>query len=424
MYPIKTPAVYVHERVTEDPRCMTRMERMMNCIESDQPPQVVSDEELNRISGELNWRGEMSGKRTGQLKRTGDPTIVFNRFRRSNDATMRRLKDTYPNLSCAYLLGDGAFTFHNGRATLESQYGVCQNAYLLHSAWGCLHICDYCNVGSFLNIMLDIEDFVQGLDDLVKAHPRQQLYKYDNHTDIPTFEPEYGALKLLVEYFAKQKDKYLLIYTKSDNVDYLTDYDHSGRTLVCWTLSCDTVSRRIERKSPPTERRIAAARLCQDAGYTVRARLSPIIPIRDWREENADMLEKYLAAVRPDVLTVDMFKHIDPRKVREMFDVSFWDEEFLGYIDGFAAMDPDKRPRDIFPNGKQLFPHEARAEVYRFFIRRIKTLSPTTRIALCGETPDMWEDLGSELGMDPSNYVCACGPTSVPGHPMFAGRRA
>jgi len=421
MYSVETPAVYIQERVTDDPRCVARMERMMNCIHSQQSPRVVSDEELNQVSAEMNWRGEIAGKRTGQLKRTGDPAIIFNRFRWVDDKKMRALKEKYPNLASYYFLGDGAFTFSNGRATLETQYGVCQNAHLLHSAWGCLHICDYCNIGTFLNIMLDMEEFVERLDGLVKANPWQQLYKYDNHTDIPAFEPEYGALKLLVDYFAKQKDRFLLVYTKSDNLGYLADYDHRGQTIVCWTLSCDTVSRRIEKKAPTTERRIAAAKLCQDAGYTVRARFSPIIPIQGWREENADMLEEYLSDVRPDVLTMDMFKHIDPRKVREMFDLSFWDDEFLGYIDTFAAMEPSDRPRDILPNGKQLFPHEARARVYRFFIERIKALSPTTRIALCGETPDMWQELAADLEMEPSNYVCACGPTSVPGNPLFPG---
>lgn len=184
MYSIRTPAVYVHERVMQDARSVRRMERLMKCIETERSPEVVSDEELNRISGELNWCGEMSGKRTGQLGRTGDPTIIFNRFRWIDDQDMARLKETYPNLRGYYFLGDGAFTF---------------------------------------------------------------------------------------------------------------------------------------------------------------------------------------------------------------------------------------------TNGKQLFPHEARARVYRFFIERIKELSPTTRIALCGETPDMWDELRSELGMDPGDYVCACGPTSVPGNPLFSG---
>jgi len=96
-----------------------------------------------------------------------------------------------------------------------------------------------------------------------------------------------------------------------------------------------------------------------------------------------------------------------------------WDDEFVGWVDRFAAMDLKERPRPILPNGKQLFPDALRARVYRFFIERIKRLSPSTRIALCGETPEMWEELRAELGMTPENYVCACGPDSVPGNPLF-----
>jgi len=419
MYPISTPAVYIHERVLEDARCVARMERMMTGIETAQAPQVVSDDELNRISEQRNWLHELDGKRTGQLQRAGAPAIVFNRFRWVSPERIAQLKQTYPYLARFYLLGDGAFTYHNGRATLQTQRGVCQNAYLLHSAWGCLHCCDYCNIGSLLTIMLDIEDMVEHLDDLVTVNPWLRLYKYDNHTDIPTFEPEYGALKLLVDYFAGQRDRYLLIYTKSANLGYLTDYDHRGQTIVCWTLSCDTVSRLIEKGAPPTAERIAAARLCQDAGYPVRARLSPIIPVRNWQRENADMLDSYLSAVRPDVLTLDMFKHIEPRDVEATFDVRLWDPAFRAYVDTYAATPDAARPFDVIPNGKHIFPHDARASVYRFFIGRINALNPDTRIALCGETPEMWDELHGELGMVPDEYVCACGPTSVPGNPLF-----
>ena len=71
------------------------------------------------------------------------------------------------------------------------------------------------------------------------------------------------------------------------------------------------------------------------------------------------------------------------------------------------------------PNGKQVCPHEARARVYRFFLAEVRRRSPGTRVALCGETPEMWDELGDELGMSPDRYVCACGPTSVPGTPLL-----
>ena len=403
----------------DDPKCVERMERMMSCIQSAEQPKVVNDEELDAISKEYNWP-EIAGRRTGEIKRIGDPAIIFNRFRWAEANDIKKLKQKFPNISSYYFLGDGAWGYRNGRATLETQHGICQNAYELHSAWGCLHSCDYCNIGNFLNIMLDIEELVEHLDGLMKANPWLKLYKYDNHTDIPTLEPEYGASKLLVEYFAQRQDGYLMLYTKSDNVGYLANYKHQGHTIICWTLSCNTVSREIEKGAPSMENRIAAARLCQDAGYTVRVRFSPIIPIKNWQEENEDMLEKYLSAVRPDIITMDMFKWIEPRIVRDIFDVSLWDEEYLEYVDKYAAMDPGERPRGILLNGKQVFPHDARARVYRFFIDKIRELNTDVRIALCGETPEMWDEISPELGMTSDNYICACGPTSIPGNPLLS----
>ena len=167
-------------------------------------------------------------------------------------------------------------------------------------------------------------------------------------------------------------------------------------------------------------KRIAAAQACQQAGYIVRVRFSPIIPIRGWQEENAEMLAEYFRAVRPDIVTMDMLKWIEPTKARANFDVSLWDEEYLSYIDKYAKMKPNERPSPILPNGKQLFPDEARLKIYRFFLAKIRSMCPSTPVALCGETPEMWQELGSELGMNPNNYVCACGPTSVPGHPLIS----
>ena len=419
MYHVGPPKIYVHERVLAKPECVARLRRMVAAMDYPDEPEVVDDEELDAISADSGWSA-MGGHRTGELKRTGDPTLIFNTFTWPTPDDLAARRERYPHLRGHYFLGDGAVTLRNGRATRETQFGVCQNGYELHSAWGCLHYCDYCNIGGFLHIMLNIEELVERLPAMLADNPWCQLWKYDNHTDIPALEPEYGATKLLVDFFARQPQQFLMVYTKSDNVGFLADLDHRGRTLVCWTLSSETVAREIEKGAPSTAARIGAIRTCQQAGYPVRVRFSPIIPIKGWREENVAMLDELFAAARIPLVTMDMFKWIEPRRVGDMFDTSLWDDEFLGYIHQYAAMEPADRPRPILPNGKQVFPHDARAGVYRFFMDEIRKRSPTTRIALCGETPDMWDELGDDLGMNPDNYACACGPTSVPGHPLLS----
>ena len=417
MYDIHPANVFVHERVLGKPECVARMERMMRHIHPDEEPVIVDDRALNDISRERRW-DRVSEWRTGQYHRTRDPDVIFNAYTWAGPEEVAETRERYPHLRFGRLCGAGMVGYRDGRSLLQKRHGVCQNAHDLHSAWGCLHACDYCNIGEFLNILLNLEEMVERLDQTLDAHPWCQLYKYDNQTDTITFEPEYGASELMVGYFAGRADEYLMLDTKSDNVDHLLELDHRGHTIVSLTISCDTVARQIEKNSPGTSERIEAARKCQQAGYHVRVRFSPIVPIKNWREENAAMIEELLTKVRPDVLTMDALALLGYDRLVECFDISLLEESYVQMARDLYSGEPPGKP--FWPAGKQMFPHEARAEIYRFFIEQMRALDPDLPISLCDETPEMWEEFGDRMKSGtPEEYVCVCGPTSVPGNPLL-----
>jgi DNA repair photolyase len=167
------------------------------------------------------------------------------------------------------------------------------------------------------------------------------------------------------------------------------------------------VSRLIERETATTEERLEAARKCQEAGYTVRFKFKPIIPIANWREEATDMLEKLFAAVRPDNLSMEMLFFDSVAEFRELFDMSLFDPELLRRQEEHEAAGG-------ITSSTHVFPHEFRAEVYEHYADEIKRISPETRISLCAETEEMWERLGPRLGMTGRSFVCNCGPVCVP----------
>ena len=417
MYRYSPPEVFVHERIEHDERARRRADRMVASLDFTGEPVTVDDAALNEIAHDRGW-DRMHGKRTGEFGLTGDPVLILNSFTWPTEGKRAAFTERYPALDGYYFSGGGAFTLRKGRKP-PPRIGVCQDGYELHMAWGCLHRCDYCNIDGFLHMMMNVEEYVERLEPVTRENRWCKLWKFDNQTDIPAFEPEMGATAPLVDLFARTPGQYLMLYTKSANVDYLLDLDHQGKTLISWTLSCDPVTREIEKNSPTMDERIEAIAKCQAAGYHVRVRMSPIFPIRNWREENARMFDRLFGTARVNLVTIDMFKHIDPSDARRIFDLSHWDDEFAGYIDEYAAMPREERPASVIPHGKQCFPHEARKRVYEFFIEGIRRHSPHTRIAFCGETPDMWRDMAPVLGMTEDNYVCACGPTSVPGHPLL-----
>jgi len=407
MINMNPPSVIVHELVYESDLTRNRLNKMIANIKTSDV-QIVDDARFDEIVRTDGWL-DHAAKRTGEIKRKLDPVIIFNTFRFASGEEFRSLAQKYPALSWYNFLGDGHWSFRNKSAYPNH---VCKSAYEIHSAWGCYHACDYCHVKDFLNIMLNLEEFVERLDVLVKREAWQKLYKYDNQTDTICLEPEYGASELLVEYFAQQDDKYLMLYTKSDNVDHLLNLNHNGHTIINWTLSCDTVSRQIEKKTPIMDERIDAALKCQEAGYTVRFRFSPIIPIKNWQAENVEMIERLFAKVTPDLITMDVLGWMTAQQIKDSMDLALFDDEYRELVEKLVE-------KGAVNDVKQIIPHDERLKIYRFFIKELRKVSSKTPVAICMETQDMWGELSDELGMEKDNYVCCCGPESVPGHPML-----
>ncbi|MGI5818763.1 MAG: spore photoproduct lyase family protein [Armatimonadota bacterium] len=418
VYTIRPRNVYVHERVLGDPRCVARMERMMGAIEPDEPPVTVDDAALNEIAEQKRW-DRVGEWRTGQYRRTRDPDVIFNAYAWRDAEEQAEVIERYPLLRYGRLGGAGFVGYRDGEALLEKRNGLCRNAYDLHSAWGCLHACDYCNIGTFLNIHLNLEEMVERLPAILDEHAWCRLWKYDNITDTITFEPEYGASELMIGAFAGRDDQYLMLYTKSDNVDHLLGLDHRGHTIISWTISSETVAREVEKNSPGTLERIEAARKCQAAGYHVRARFSPIVPVRGWREESARMIEAYLTRVRPDVITMDTLALLGYDRLRGCFEIELLDPV---YVEACREIyEADEHPgKPYWPAGKQMFPHRLRLDILRFYVDEIRRHDADVPISFCDETPEIWAEFTrEELGHGPEDYVCTCGPTSVPGNPLL-----
>ncbi len=408
MYDVTIDEAFVLERVHHDDVAERRMKRLVAAMHP-RSTREISEGDLAMLVSERGWTAGHE-RRTGACRGNVAPAMIFNTFARDAKEE-RRLASMYPALKHAMLLGQGAFT--QRAAINHADWCACQAAVEMHSIYGCLHACDYCHVEGFINMMVDIEHLVEQLPRVFKQNPAQNLYKYDNLTDQICFEPEYGASELLVPFFGRQEDKYLLLYTKSDNVDHLLNLDHRGKTIINWSLSGATQARLIEKGTPGPARRIEAMRKCQEAGYTVRCRFSPIVPVEGWQEETASVIDELFSRATPDVITMDVLGFMDPGQVPDVIDASLLDQEALGHLkpqETKAALARDQ------PRGKHFFPHEYRSKLYDHVFKEVRKHDDAVPVALCNETFLMWEDWEAKLGMQPDDYACCCGPTSVPGN--------
>ena len=138
-----------------------------------------------------------------------------------------------------------------------------------------------------------------------------------------------------------------------------------------------------------------------------------------------EMIEQLFTKVKPDLITMDILGWMSAMQMKKAMDISLFDSEYSNLVEDMAQAGIVNRGNSFSArcipaeNKKQIFQHEARLKLYRFFIEEIRRVSEETPIAICMETEEMWEELSDELGMRKDNYVCCCGPKSVPGHPLL-----
>ena len=304
------------------------------------------------------------------------------------------------------------YHFRDASKIWEGRQEYCQSALELNIVDGCMFRCAYCGFGRYIRFWLDIERFMEGLDDVFARYPDQRLYKYSNMTDLPPFEPELDAVPPMVELFGRRKDPYLMLFTKSDNVDFLLDLEHNGHTIISWSVTCETASRLIDKRTASMDERIEAMRKTQAAGYIVRARLSPIVPVKNWREEYTHLFETMFAKSDPDVITLELLGWLDFDDLTRLLDTEILDPEAFE-----AARAAEDELRGIHQGP---FTHETHEEFYRFCIETVKRLSPHTPVSICHGTPRMWKALGDIIvDMKPNNYICNCGSMSAPGGEVY-----
>ena len=423
---LRPEKVYVTDDVLGDPRAVACVDRLMSSIDGVEAERVSYDE-LNEIAAE-RWRGFLGhATRWGTMESPRDPDLVLTMGKFWPEEEKQAFWARYPNLGVRDLSGFGTTSWRQDGELdwrQERKGCICHSAWQLHSASGCAFRCDYCWFGGLVRIFVNMEEYVENLDEICELGPFQRIYKWDNQTDVNCFEPEWGASKLFVDYFADKPDKYLEIYVgKSDNVDYLLPLDHKGKTILQWSLGARTQTTVMEKETAPWDQRIEAARKCQDAGYIVRYRFSPIIPVKNWEQENAELIERIFARTKPDVISLCAFGWMSVDDAKQCIDFSLLDPKYVAAMEAEA---PFIAARGFTSGGGRPIPHDARAYLFKVLIDEIRKHDRTIPISLCLDTVEMWALFERELGMPmspdrKSTYYCNCGPLCTPENAYRAG---
>lgn len=412
MYALKPPSLTVLQEVLDDPAQAAVYERLQAALPAETPVQIVTEAELPELVMAQSW--ESRCRRMGMPPPEGDPLMFVGRMRWDGQwpRLQETLKEKYPGVPLGVLYklyGYDAFTWFNscqeGEPRLNSQH-VCRPAWRLHLMWGCPHKCFYCGCTGIMTAMVNFAQYRRKLEELVERNPWELTWLYEDDSEALALEPEYGAMQLLAEYFGSKDDRYLIVHTKSANVDFLQDLDHRGHTILVWSLTPRTQSTLMEPLSGTMEERIEAAAKVDQWGYTARFKFKPIVPVVNWREELAEMIKLVFERSRPDnisLFTLAWMTHADL--------LALADRELL---DPWALSEAEQAAPEMAAQKVGPFPHHVRQAIYEFAIDEIRRHDRDIPITLSTESGEMWRELGPKLGAEPSNYVCGCGPQATP----------
>jgi spore photoproduct lyase len=200
--------------------------------------------------------------------------------------------------------------------------------------------------------------------------------------------PPFSSLitRTLSDYDPKGKHKVLFL-TKSTNVRNLLRLGKEGsrRIIMSFTLNADLVAKKWEKKAPSVSSRIRAARMLEDAGYRIRIRIDPIVPIDSSEEYYGKLVDEIFKNFRPERITLGSLRGLNTTITNAR------DKSWIGYLTEKS-------------NWGRKVDFNSRHHNYAFLIKRLRKEYGFKDVALCKETVEMWE----RLSLDYTKIKCNC----------------
>ncbi len=273
---------------------------------------------------------------------------------------------------------------------------VCCNYFVLNTGPGCIYDCHYCFLQSFMNT--PVVTLHANLDDLFHEMDRKLAGKKGpfrigtgEYTDSLAIESLTGYSALLVERFARLKNAYLELKTKSSDIDPILNLDHGGRTVISWSLNPEEIIDSVEEGCSSLEERFHGAGQAIAAGYRVAFHLDPIIYSETWETRYVQLIE-------------DLFQRIGPGKIAWISLGGFRYSPELKEILQLRFPGDRLTAAEMIQgaDGKYRYFKTIRERIYTTILSAIRERDPGLFVYFCMETRSMWERVFGQYPQSPS----------------------
>jgi spore photoproduct lyase len=293
------------------------------------------------------------------------------------------------------------FTFHKTTQDRKCLNVHCRPYYkLVPVSNGCPYYCTYCYLAyvyrkfrPFIKININYDTMFEQIREALADSGGKISFNMGEMLDSLALDHITNLTRVLVPFFADFPHGFLMLLTKSCNIDNLLATRPNNQTIVSWSLNSNYAIETFEPGTAGLAERLKAARLCQEHGYGIRFRIDPGILHPDWQAGYAELIQKALTTTQPENITLGMLRLLPGHFHLAKDAYGNRGRKLCDHTFARGASD-----------GKLRYPPTQRIGFYTFLIDVIRSLDKKVSISLCRETPDIWSTLGSRY--EPAKCNC------------------
>jgi len=271
---------------------------------------------------------------------------------------------------------------------------VCPHFLELKWAYGCPFNCSWCYLkGTFRFRPEGIKPAYKPTEK-VKLHTEAFLQEVETPEILNTGEIADSLMKengdspfskFIIPIFETQNMHKVLFVTKSSNTKNFLEMPSHRQVIMSFSLNAFPVAERWEKRAPSVKRRIEAAGKVANAGYEVRIRIDPMIPVENWKEYYIQLIDEIFLRLVPERITLGSLRGLQST------------------INGTDDTSWVKYLKESSNWGRKI-DFTTRYRIYETIIGYLNDKYDYPHIALCKETKAMWE----KLEMDWTQIRCNC----------------
>ncbi|MFH1521324.1 MAG: radical SAM protein [archaeon] len=264
---------------------------------------------------------------------------------------------------------------------------LCCNYWIINLVQGCPFSCSYCALQAYefpyLNIFANVNDLFAEMEEFLSRFS-EKFFRIGTgeFTDSLALDDCLDVNQELIKFFSLQKNAILELKTKSDKIEKLLSLEPNNRIIVSWSLNTPRIIADEEKGAPNLEKRLIAARKCEEKGYWIGFHFDPLIYYDNWEKEYTEVIEQ-------------VFHYIHPKRMAwiSLGALRFKKTPSTKIIYGELLPGLDNKMRYFKP---------IRIEMFKKISELIKKFNKDIPIYLCMESPEVWE---KSLGWRPKNSI-------------------